>query len=279
MRVCRCNKGHWFDADAYSACPHCNPSIAKTAPSENQMRKESAIPTEYSRFDRNAEPQIRYDRAFPDPKPNAFPPMRQENRPGEAFPAVPQNRDTAPNAAAGPKAPTQSPEPELRTAQASDIRRELQDVSNASVQKTVSYFAKISQTKGAADPDSRQTPTAENGAPVVGWLVCVSGAHIGQSFNIYAGKNSIGRGAENDIALFKDPTVSGSKHAWITYEAKHKNYILQAGDGRYPDLNGEQVIEGKLLKPFDKIEIGETVLLFVNLCGEHFAWEDYLNKE
>ena len=285
MRVTKCVNGHFYDADSYSRCPHCNPSEERLVfnpagaqprnpvvpqPAGNQPWDRTMLLNDETElaFGYENEPDYYADAAYNMPQYNApwddeatesiFLPQNQGDDPGETVSMF---------YAGKPEAPV------------SDTVRELRGVSNASVQKSVSYFSRVSRERGEKGADRRQASAAGNGAPVVGWLVCIAGPHIGQSFNIYAGKNSIGRGNDNDIVIYNDPAVSLSKHAWITYEARHGTFILQAGDGRFPDLNGEQVIDGRLLAPYDRIEIGETVLMFVNLCGENFDWNYYYNNE
>ena len=276
MKVVRCDHGHWYDADTYTRCPHCNPSTGKIAPSsDSSVRKvtpQDLVDTVHSEVEDG--PIAVHSTGAND----GDDPAKKGKKTFSAFSQGGASAHNEPRTEVPEEIPDDTPVSESESDSQSDLRRELQGVSNSSVQKTMSYFGKKTQAMESQD-GGHKAPQNISTAPVVGWLVCIAGPHIGQSFNIIAGKNSIGRGPDNDIVLSNDPAVSGNRHAWVTYEAKHRNFILQAGDGRYPDLNGEQVIEGKMLKSFDKIELGETMLLFVNLCGENFAWEDYLNKE
>ena len=113
--------------------------------------------------------------------------------------------------------------------------------------------------------------------PVVGWLVCVKGKHLGESFSIFAGRNAIGRGVSNKIILSKDNKVSREKHAWVTYEPKHRLFYVQPGEGSgLIYLNGEMVMESRPLRPKDKIEIGDGLYLLVPLCNDDFSWEEYI---
>ena len=38
-------------------------------------------------------------------------------------------------------------------------------------------------------------------------------------------------------------------------------------------MAGDEVIQAADLKAYDRIELGETQLLFIPLCGENFAWD------
>ncbi len=39
-------------------------------------------------------------------------------------------------------------------------------------------------------------------------------------------------------------------------------------------LNGDALLAPAELKNYDEISTGDTTLLFVGFCGEHFGWED-----
>jgi len=121
---------------------------------------------------------------------------------------------------------------------------------------------------------------AVSNEPVVGWLVCIKGNHFGESFNIFAGRNSIGRGESNMINIARDDAVSRSKHAWLTYEPKKRNFYIQPGEGSgLTYLNGDNVMESKKLSAKDVLEFGNGQYMLIPLCGDDFTWEDYLDKE
>ena len=109
--------------------------------------------------------------------------------------------------------------------------------------------------------------------PVVGWLVCIEGKDFGEDFPLRMGKNFIGRANNMDVVL-TDNSVSRDKHSIIVYEPKGNLFIIQAGESRELSyLNDEVVLSPTQIKPYDKIKLGETTLLFVPLCGDNFVWE------
>jgi hypothetical protein len=111
--------------------------------------------------------------------------------------------------------------------------------------------------------------------PVVGWLVCIAGNDRGADFRIHPEKNTIGRSENNDIRIAKDQTVSRDNHATVIYDPKKKNFRLLAGGGRGLVYVNDEVIDFSTpLKANDIIELGETKLMFVPLCGEHFDWNN-----
>jgi hypothetical protein len=102
--------------------------------------------------------------------------------------------------------------------------------------------------------------------PVVGWLVCLEGIDRGKDFSLYSDKNSIGRLQHNDIHISGDPTISRENHATIVFDTRKKQFRILAGEGR-------GIAYVNILKANDIIEIGETKLLFIPLCGEDFNWD------
>ena len=113
--------------------------------------------------------------------------------------------------------------------------------------------------------------------PPVGWLVCIKGVLLGRCYYIYAGRNSVGRNNDNKIALKGDNCISREKHAYIVYEPRKRVFRLHPGnsDG-LTYLNGDEIYEPTELKVGDAIELGQTTLRFVPLCGPDFSWEDYI---
>ena len=111
--------------------------------------------------------------------------------------------------------------------------------------------------------------------PAVGFVVCIKGPMRGADFALRSGRNFIGRAASMDVALADDETVSRENHALITYDDKHNAFMLTAGSGRgITYKNDEQIESAAPLAAYDRIEIGESVLIFLPLCSDRFTWED-----
>lgn len=110
--------------------------------------------------------------------------------------------------------------------------------------------------------------------PVVGWLVCLRGPDRGRDFRLHAEKNFIGRAPSMDVCIPGDDTVSRDNHATVSYNPKKNAFKLLPGEARgLVYRNGDEVAEPVDLAPFDKIELGQTELMFVPLCGAKFRWE------
>ncbi|WP_218015210.1 FHA domain-containing protein [Brevibacillus dissolubilis] len=110
--------------------------------------------------------------------------------------------------------------------------------------------------------------------PVVGWLVCIKGPDRGRDYRIHTEKNRIGRSENNDIHIRGDNAISRENHATITYDPKKKRFRLLAGESRgMVYLNDEAVDLVADLTAYDIIEMGDTQLMFVPLCGDRFDWD------
>lgn len=115
--------------------------------------------------------------------------------------------------------------------------------------------------------------------PVVGWLVAVSGKHMGESFPLKSGRNFVGRSSSMDVVLNGDNTVSRERHAIIIYEPKGRVFFAQPGESRelfY--VNDEVVLNNIVIQTNDTFLIGNTKLKFIPFCSKEFAWED-ISKE
>lgn len=109
--------------------------------------------------------------------------------------------------------------------------------------------------------------------PVVAWLVCIKGPSRGRDYRIRSGRNCIGRSEAMDVQIQGDETVSRENHAYMVYEPRKRTFSIRPGDGRgLVYLNGEEVIQASDIKGYDLIELGESQLLFMPLCGEKFHW-------
>ena len=130
--------------------------------------------------------------------------------------------------------------------------------SNADIQKTVGYFEEDLGLE-----------------PVVGWLVCIEGSHLGKDFRLVSGRNFIGRNPKMDVALEGDSSVSREAHAVVVYEPKGNVYLIQPGTSKELSyLNDNVVLESKVIKPNDVITVGATKLMFIPCCSNKFNWSD-----
>lgn len=112
--------------------------------------------------------------------------------------------------------------------------------------------------------------------PVVGWIICVEGEYMGESFNLKSGRNNIGRSLAMDIALAKEKSVSRERHAAITFEPNHKKFYIQGGESSgLTYVNDELIMMFTELKDYDIITLGQSKFVFLRLCNDKFSWDNY----
>lgn len=109
--------------------------------------------------------------------------------------------------------------------------------------------------------------------PVVGWLAIVAGPGRGEVLPLGYGVNDIGRGAGARIRLdYGDAALASSgNQAAIIYSARSRRFYLQsvAADAW---LDGRPVRESVELTGGEMLQLGQTRLRFVPLCGPAFDW-------
>lgn len=272
MNLIKCSNNHFYDASKFPSCPHC-----KNA-GETPAQDNPTVPVDNGQGDVYTMPATG---AMLNP------------------PVTPQPVQPVQPVAPGLQrsTPSSRPEDDIVTMPVQpDVVKEVQlnpkpqsDISTDSLDNVLKDFRKKEEVAApAADDDDQHTigyyDTADSFKigiePVVGWLVVISGSEKGRSVTIRTGRSSIGRGTSNDIVIDGDKSISREKHAVIVFEPKHQLFLLQPGTSRelfY--LNGDVVLDTKQLKPYDKIEIGKTNLLFVPLCGENFSWDSVEEEE
>ena len=314
MKVVKCLNNHFYDADKYSTCPQCGAAMgageqatgitSRKAPSGSPATEKSSGSGEtFGVFKKKPvfKPVKRETASSSSDnyeKLKKFNTVNQEETNNVNPPAPAMNANSllggmasAPVQTYQPPQVTQ-PAPSIQPAQPKvaepeedqndSLLEEIKKVSSDNEGKTVGFFSSGKQSTNEAPEESNTTASAEpvsapSNEPIVGWLVCIKGNNIGQSFNIYAGKNTLGRNSSNNIVINKDKSVSREKHTVIIYEPKNRDFYAQPGDSSgLTYVNGEVVLQPTKLDKKALIEVGNTQLLLVPLCGEDFSWEDYL---
>ena len=139
------------------------------------------------------------------------------------------------------------------------------------MEKTVAMTANVASDSNMTQPVIKKKMGID---PVVGWLVCKSGAEKGRDYKIHSENNYIGRSEHMDICIHGDDTISRENHAVITFDDEQGDFYFTPGSGRsIVRLNGKAALMTTELKAYDEIEIGTTQLVFIPLCGPQFKWE------
>ena len=110
--------------------------------------------------------------------------------------------------------------------------------------------------------------------PVVGWLAIVAGPGRGEVLPLHYGVNDIGRGTGSRVKLdFGDATIVSDNQAAIIYTARSRRFYLQSIAAE-AWINGRPVRASEELAGGEVLQLGQTRLRFVPLCGPDFDWRD-----
>lgn len=102
----------------------------------------------------------------------------------------------------------------------------------------------------------------DDGRKLVGFLVTYNRTPMGKAYNIYEGRNYIGRDASCDISIPDDNQMSG-KHMLIRYLSGNNKFSFKdemSSNGTY--VNKELLDEGEL-QNYDIIRVGSTLFIFI----------------
>lgn len=284
MNAVQCCNNHFYDGDKYTACPHCGAAPLDTATSATAKSKKH---DEKSQVSMTPIPEHAVGKTFGIFK------KKDQNEYSVQSEHLEQTQKSEPNPIESSVQSTPQQTHEPAQPEQTELRSQIgknPPVLETSVQpmqispdqsgKTQGFFA----IKQSSDPARQGTtvslvmaPVIDNMEPCAGWLVCVKGMYFGRNLPIYAGKNSIGREESNRICLKGDMSVSREKHSWVMYEPKKREFYVIPGEGSgLTYLNGENLMAATELSPYDKIEIGDGLYMFVPLCCDKFTWEDYM---
>lgn len=111
-------------------------------------------------------------------------------------------------------------------------------------------------------PGAAKAAQASTGRKLVGFLVTYNRDPMGKSYNIYEGRNYIGRDHSCDICVSDDTQMSG-RHMSILYrnvDDKFKFRDEQSSNGTF--INKELMDDGELHN-YDIIRIGSTLFIFI----------------
>ena len=139
----------------------------------------------------------------------------------------------------------------------------------------------VGPARRSREPAEGAEPAAGESDPVVGWLIVLAGPGRGNAIKLGYGQNSIGRDKGERVRIdFGDASISRSKHCFVIYEPRKREFILRPGDSaNLTYLDGALVSEPRPLPPGGLVEIGHTTLRFVALCGPDFDWQDEPPKD
>ena len=301
-------KGHYYDSAIYKECPHCieeglqqsetaEPVIeAHTGTAVQKKKKEKKEKKSFFSFGKK--------NSIPD-KPDVTEKLTKNDLKKTPTVALPEFDQTS-----GGNLMPQKTNMLSTSAKKAFVRRGFvpaQDASSEAVEPVSEKSQEQAQevhgseseavpAQQAAVPDLKAKPQSvqktespktmaiynglSNEEPVVGWLVCIKGAYFGQSFNLVAGKNMIGRDLSMDVALMEEESISRNIHAILIYEPKTRQFILKEGQGKgMTYINDVLLLEHETLNAYDVLQFGQCQMVFVPFCNERFTWDDFRTQK
>lgn len=115
----------------------------------------------------------------------------------------------------------------------------------------------------------------DNNLRVTGWLVCTKGCVVGRDFRLHNGWNYIGRDESLDINL-NDQRVDRRPMVKVAYDDRSRSFTIAPCEGakNLAYLNGGALFGPAQFKAYDRLQIGESVLMLVPLCSSEFTWNE-----
>lgn len=285
MKLTKCENKHFYDADKFDACPHCEKKVATTQdrPGQTVSVKASTEPTPAfstrntfsphtgSIWDQNVDKQtVSFMDEFNKPVEESLS-VQTEKSFNQSVEVVQEYKEQA---KADIEAVINEPLEEPVVEDKHDLNITAPSEPKNTLQSQISAVASHGPTE---DLKTMAFYNFSDIEPVVGWLVCIIGEYLGQSFNLKTGQNFIGRALTMDVPLAQDTSVSREKHTIVTFDPQNCVFYVQPGDsGGLTYLNGNLLLAYQQLKAYEKIKIGNSEFIFIPCCGEQFTWGDYM---
>lgn len=285
MNISRCENGHFFDGDKYQTCPHCGASVIGSDASTSKSKVKETSKSIFGRIKKDSENDEKHSGLRTGKTIGLWASDRNSALSADSF-EKPSDNGTAfgndngiESGASGYEA---SMSQRVQPKDTSEVRDISADYRTSETRESENEISVKPSDDGKTTGFFSRKPVAGNSPsapvePCVGWLVCVKGVNFGRTYNIVAGKNSVGRNEDNNIALVGDTSVSREKHAWILFDPKNNEFFVMPGEGSgLLYVNDEMIMEHKKIKMRDMLEIGDGKYIFMPLCSDEFKWEDYL---
>ena len=129
----------------------------------------------------------------------------------------------------------------------------------------------LESATAAAEGHTLKAPTAPDTDMLAGWLVCVDGPQRGQDFRLFAGHNAVQVGAAGDLTVI--PTAARGPGMVARVSCGEGAQPLSPGDSAWTfTLEELGQASARSLAPFQRLRLGGSTLVFVQLCGVEFGW-------
>ncbi len=271
MAKVKCPNGHVFDTNIYgNQCPLCQSVVGTSSPAQG-------APAGMARQAAPTPPPIPGTGAPAAAMGVAAPGMGNATNMGApsggmGAPAQSNSPHTRIGGmAAGPASPATSPS--SAPAQGMGGTRGMGGMANPTGPTKMNRGGEVTGLQGMQQPQvgggnktTIRRPDAQGrmveGRKLVGFLVCYNRFPNGKAFNIYEGRNYVGRDPKCDICVPDDNQMS-SRHMSILYRSvdnKFKFRDEQSSNGTFVNKN---LLDDGELENYDIIRVGSTLFIFI----------------
>lgn len=250
MSVVRCPKGHFYDDQRFSRCPHCGilseplegAGAEKGKDGQSQSTSGEKKKGLFGWLDREKTVAFHGEKAavVDEGKTVAFH--------GEKAAVMDEGKTVAFSA-------DKKEEPNLSGEDHTVALKKIGD-DGQDDQKTIGFFS------GAKGNDF-----------VTGWLVCVEGEEKGRDYRLHHGFNRVGRSFSMDVQVMEDPAISREGHCSVVYDDKTNQFSLIPSHGAVTYFQGRMLGGPEILHSGDEFCIGNSRFVFIPFCGEGRVWE------
>lgn len=274
MAVIRCPRGHYYDEQRFSRCPHCGVSTgggeagagtgtAGTPKAESEKRKGLL-----GWLDREKTVALSREKAAA---------LEQAQRAG----AHGKSNGAGAAAASGKNGAAQGQKASVAGSFAGAGADDEKTVALASTEGGIGSGTQDSNTVAlealVGEDDDQRTIGFFSGAKgndyVTGWLVCLEGPEKGRDYRLHHGFNRIGRSFEMDVQVIDDPAVTREGHCAVVYDDRQNQFSVVPTSGALTYYNGQLLTGPERLKSGDEISLGNSRFEFVPFCREGRVWE------
>ena len=288
IKMCTCPNGHYFNADIYARCPECGEGpVGQSAPAgvgvfPKTMDPRLAQDASYGSgaFPKTMDPRQAQEATYGS---GAFPKTMDPRQAHEATygsGAFPKTEAPGQGSSYGSGAFPKTEAPGQGSSYGSGAFPKTEAPGQGSSYGSGAFPKTMAPGQGPGTPFITPTQSAVDlrqgvgSEPVVGWLVCVEGPQRGMDYRLHEGYNYIGR-EEGDVRIQGDNAVSRHRHAVVAFYSKRNTFHVGPADGRnIIELNDEPLFNNTQMHNYDVITVGNTKLMLVGVCGEHFNWTD-----
>ncbi len=277
MAVIRCPRGHYYDDQRFSRCPHCGISTAGgeagsgTADTPKAEEKKRGL---LGWLDREKTVALSREKAAALERAQK---AGAHGKSGASAPSGASQGQKGPGAGSGAAPAQKGPAAESFGGPGTDDEKTMALASTGVGTGSGVEDSNTVALEALAGDDDQRTVGFFSGAKgndyVTGWLVCLEGPEKGRDYRLHHGFNRIGRSFTMDVQVIDDPAVTRENHCSVVYDDRQNQFSVIPSSGALTYYNGQLLTGPERLKIGDEISLGNSRFELVPSCREGRIWE------